>query len=299
MTGVTVLTPSYGYARYIVDTVRSVHGQLEGSARHVVQDGASVDGTMQVLKKYSWLDAASTPDRGQSDALNRAFSKADDEWIGWLNADEFYLPEGLRVLVDASREGDVVFGDSIFVDERGRFLRLVPQHPMHSFVLRNYGPFVSSCAAIFRRSVLGDLPWDIDVNRVMDWDLYLRLQQRGARFVYVPYPVGAFRVHSERITARPAEEHAASYALLQQRYGLRRSGLMQAAGHAAHGVLKLCHGGYLRQRRTQSFVGADMRWFADEHACRAVQALLRVAARRTVGSRREAVAIRVVQDDSR
>ena len=62
---------------------------------------------------------------------------------------------------------------------------------------------ISSCSAIFRRSVLGQDPWDVAIRRVMDWDLYLRLLERGANFLFVPVPIGAFRLHPDQVTAIP------------------------------------------------------------------------------------------------
>ena len=88
----------------------------------------------------------SEPDEGQSDALNRALARARGRWIAWLNADEFYLPDGLAAL---GREGDrtgadVVYGDTLFVDGDGRLTRLLPQHRFIAVVLRSYGLFIST-----------------------------------------------------------------------------------------------------------------------------------------------------------
>src|SRR6266542_3259162 len=92
---VSVLTPALDYGRFIEDGIMSVDGQEELSIEHIVQDGGSGDETIEVLRRHTELQWESEPDRGQSDALNRALRRSTGRWIGWLNADEFYLPGGL------------------------------------------------------------------------------------------------------------------------------------------------------------------------------------------------------------
>lgn len=277
MSTVSVLTPSYRYRRFIEDALASVAVQHGIQVEHVVQDAASDDGTVEALASWQHVRWRSEPDLGQSDGLNRALTRATGEWIGWLNADEFYLPAGLSHLVKiGERTGaDVVFGDCVFVDEVGRLLRLLPSHSFNATVLRFYGPFVANCAAVFRRAALDEAPWDVAVTRIMDWELYLKLSARDARFVWTPYPVGAFRVHPGRITAQPASAHRKSYELVFSRYGLSRSKATRFIGRALHGMLKLSGGSYFRQRRAQRLGGCNLRWFATEEGARNAAQLLR------------------------
>lgn len=261
---VSVLTPSFNYGRFIGDALTSVREQGGLAVQHVVQDAESSDDTRRVLRRFQpepdWL---SEPDRGQSDALNKALSRAEGEWVSWLNADEFYMPGGLKALVDAAdRSGaDVVYGDAVFIDRAGRLLQLVPQHPFHEYLLRWYGCYIASCTTLFRRSALGDAPWDPEMKLAMDWDLYLRLRNRGARFAYVPYPVGAFRVHEDQVIAQPIERHREDFRKLARRYGVMGPGLRKL-GRWPHDVYKLFDGAYPRQIKASRMKGADMRWFA-------------------------------------
>jgi glycosyltransferase involved in cell wall biosynthesis len=274
---ISVLTPSYQYGRFLSDAIESVLRQGV-QLEHVIQDGGSTDQTHEVLEGAAptvrWV---MEPDSGQSDALNRALTRARGEWVAWLNADEFYLPGGLARLFDAAKEtgADVVYGDCVFVDEHGRVLRLVPQHRFYRRILEQFGPFIASCATIFRREVLGETPWDPAVERIMDWDLYLRLAAAGARFHWVPYPVGAFRVHGSRITARPAEEFEDSYRRVSDRWGLPRGSIWLRVGRLMHGLAKLAAGSYARQVRARRLRGRDLRWFQTDEGWRTAVALLR------------------------
>jgi glycosyltransferase involved in cell wall biosynthesis len=263
---VSVLTPSYGYGRFIKDALDSVARQEGVSTEHIVQDAGSQDETIKILRasgdRVSWR---SEPDRGQSDGLNRAFRSARGRWIAWLNADEFYFPGGLQTLVDAGEEAgaDVVFGDVVFIDAAGKLLRLVPQHRYSSLLLRHYGPYIGSCAAVFRRSTLGSDPWDTDIVRVMDWDLYLKLDAQGARFLHVPFPVGGFRIHDAQITAQPSEPFAADTQAVRARYGIPGRRWKRPA-RLLHASYKLLSGAYRKQVIARRRRGTDLRWCRPE-----------------------------------
>ncbi len=269
---VSVLVPSYGYAHYIGDAIESVLQQTGPPTELIVQDGCSDDGTVDVLGRYEGtLRWASEPDRGQSDALNKAWTRAQGRWVGWLNADEFYLPGGLSALVaEGDRtSADVVYGDTAFVDADGRLARLVPEHRFSPKVLESYGCFISTVSCLVRRSSVEAAPIDSGMRRMMDWDLYLRMLRGGARFGYVPTPVGAFRQHDTRITATETrgffqrlnlgDGFGEEYELMRRRYGAFRA---RRAGHLLHGGLKLVDGGYRRQMRARRLGDVDLRWFA-------------------------------------
>jgi hypothetical protein len=284
LTDVTVLTPSLGYGRFIEDNILSVLRQDGVSVQHVIRDGGSSDETLAVLRRYHEIEWRSESDRGQSDALNKALAKARGPWIAWLNADEFYLPGGLAELVrrgDAT-SADVVYGDNVFVDERGCVERLVPQHPFSPLILRLYGCYISSSSAIFRRSSLPAEPWDTSVRMMMDWDLYLRLASQGAKFEKVDLPVGAFRRHESQVTARRSDFED-EYARLFARHGISPSS--RRWGRWLHGAYKLASGAYLRQWRATRFHGRSLLWTSDDAGRATFEALLRSAYGRTVASR--------------
>lgn len=276
MTDVSVLTPSYAYGRFLEDAIVSVLRQDGVSVEHVVQDGLSPDETIDVLRRFdgqiSWV---SERDQGQSDALNKALSRARGRWIAWLNTDDFYLPWGLAELVrrgDAT-SADVVYGDTVFVGEDGSMARLVPQHPFSALILRLAGSYIGSCSAIVRRSSLPPEPWDATLRVVMDWDLYLRLASSGARFEKVDYPVGAFRRHERQVTAQPSHDLYEEHARLSARYDITPS--RQRWGRPLHRGYKLITGAYMRQLRAGRFHGLDLRWFRDEAGEERFRALLR------------------------
>jgi Glycosyl transferase family 2 len=274
MTDVSVLTPSYGYGRFIADSIESVLRQDGLTIEHIIQDGASQDETLDVLRSFEGrVHWTSEPDQGQSDALNRALTKASGRWVAWLNADEYYLPGGLKALVDeAERSGaDVIFGDAVEVNEGGRLLQLRPEHPFASTILRNYGPYPNTVSLIVRRALLDETPWDPTLKVVMDWDLYLGLLRKGASFRHVPYPVGAYRRHEGQASAGPGSRETT---IVRQRYGIPLHRFNRRSGRALHRLYKLFALAYVRQLRARPLLGREFRWFDRENGAETFSLLL-------------------------
>ena len=264
-TTISVLTPSYQYARFLGDALESASEQAF-LKEHIVVDGASTDGTVDVLasRASEQLIWKSEPDDGQSDALNRALSMAGGEWIGWLNADEFYLPGAFEAVAGvASRsDADVIFGSGVFVDESGHLIRLLEPHRFSRQVLRHYGPYMLSAAIFFRRAILPPDPWDVSLRTIMDWDVYLRLAASNARFAQLRRPLSAFRIHDAQVTATPLAPGNTEHRRVRQRYHIVDHPSMRLAGKAEHMFLRGLDGHYLAEWRTRRrFAGADMRWF--------------------------------------
>jgi hypothetical protein len=267
----SILTPSRNYCSFLADALKSVARQNDGDVEHIVVDGASTDGTPQLLREWSdQIQFVSELDNGQSDALNKAAAMSKGDWLGWLNADEFYLPRALETVRAALRQtpdADVVYGDCCLVDEYGHLIRLLPQHSFCPRTLRWYGPIIASCAFFIRRAALPESMWDVRLKRMMDWELYLELERQGARFVHVPAPLAAFRVHGAQATASPVpiwtgeSLHIRAGHQLAMRPATARA--LRALGRVEHGVHKLSVGAYKRQGSVrQKLRGKDLRWFA-------------------------------------
>lgn len=281
---ISVLTPSLNYGRFIEDALLSTHAQPDRNLvfEHIVQDGQSSDDTIAMLSSFDGnLDWSSEADLGQSDALNRALARAEGRWIAWLNADEFFMPGGLAQLVRVGErtDTDVVYGDCVIIDEDGCLVRLQPQHHFSRRVLSEYGCFIASSSVVFRRSMLGEAPWDVGIRRVMDWDLFLKLAANGAVFRHVPFPVGAFRLHPAQVTSSPWHEWIEEDASVASRHGQPPDHLVRWSRYRVarrwHRFYKLMEGAYLRELRARALLGKDIRWFHSEEGQANTSALLR------------------------
>lgn len=87
---ISVITPSFNSVRYIEEAIQSVLKQDYPNVEHIIIDGGSTDGTLDILKRYSHLRWLSKSDNGQSDAMNKGFLISTGDVIVYLNADDFF-----------------------------------------------------------------------------------------------------------------------------------------------------------------------------------------------------------------
>jgi glycosyltransferase involved in cell wall biosynthesis len=269
---ISILTPVRNYLEYLPDALDSVNlqrGSMPGDieVEHIVMDGASTDGTAEYLASRTDLVWHSEPDRGQSDALNKALALATGDWIGWLNADEFYLPNTLRILGEelSSTNADVVYGDYCEVTSDGRFSRAVIGNPFRGSLIRWRGTVIPTCASFIRADVLRRMTFDSDLRFVMDWDLWLGLLASGASFCHVPMLLSAFRLHSGQMTARPDFRGSPEFDRVRERYDLKPMPpielILRGWHDGQHKLLKVTSGAIRRERLlAREFMGGDLRW---------------------------------------
>lgn len=226
---VSVLTPSFGQARWLEDNLSSVEAQTYPMIEHVVADGGSTDGSVEILRKHSrdGLSWVSEPDGGQSDAINRAFDRSSGEIIGWLNSDDAYfgptvIKEAVALFV-ADPAVTVVYGHALLVNAEGRILQALWVPPFDRTLLRIHD-FIIQPAAFIRRSAVGSLLVDPSYDFTMDYELFLRLSRRH-RFRRLDRLVAIDRHHPARKSYTMPETWAADSARLAQRYRIARGPL--------------------------------------------------------------------------
>lgn len=185
---ISIITVCFNSALTLGDTLESVSAQSHPEIEHIVVDGASTDGTLEVIELYGKHVAQliSEPDQGIYDAMNKGLRLATGEIIGFLNADDIYADNGVLEMVSAimATTGlDALFGDAEFVSpdrpdqpvrryrsERFRPERIawgwMPAHPalfLRRHVYENYGLFCTDyriagdfeyCARIFHNNTL-------------------------------------------------------------------------------------------------------------------------------------------------
>lgn len=171
----------------------------------VVQDGASTDGTLEILQTYGEaIKLVSTPDKGPGYALFAAIERAQGEILGSCLADEELLPHavtwGVRQL-GRHPDAAAVYGDHYITDIDGRITGLVRPGPWdfdQVLFSRFIPPF---CASFFRRSSFDEAGLRA-YNDCGEFEIWIRL---GAKFpiVYQPGLVSKYAVHPEELSNQP------------------------------------------------------------------------------------------------
>ena len=199
---VSVLTPSLNQAAWLPHNLRSVACQTYPAIEHIVMDGGSTDGSVEVLRaagdSVRWT---SEPDKGQSDAVNKAFRESTGEIVGWINSDDAYFD--CRVVEDivayfiAHPDVDVVYGHAAQIAEDGTIIWMIWVPGFVRRVLRIVN-FIGQPVAFIRRSALSDPMLDVTFDFAMDYELWLRLDAQGRCFHRIPRIVAVDRQHAAR-----------------------------------------------------------------------------------------------------
>jgi glycosyltransferase involved in cell wall biosynthesis len=210
MTLVSIVTPSYNQAKYLEQTMLSVLDQDYPSIEYIVIDGASTDGSTDIIKKYSdklayWI---SEKDGGQAEAINKGFARATGEIIAWLNSDDYYLPGTVSAAVkafDENPEAVLVYGDMLAVDENGTTFNTLTYRQLTLEDLLCF-QIIGQPAVFMRRSALqktsGLSP---DFHFLLDHLLWIQLAQHG-KLLHVNQTWSAARYHAEAKNRAKAAE---------------------------------------------------------------------------------------------
>jgi glycosyltransferase involved in cell wall biosynthesis len=230
---VSILTPSKDQGRWISQNIASVDDQTYPTIEHIVVDGGSTDETLSILQSADtntrrWSSAA---DRGQSQAINRAYRSSSGEIIGWLNSDDAYFSrDAVSLAVDAFLKYPsvaVVYGHAALVSADGLLMQTI-WVPKFSYQMLRLHDFLVQPAAFIRRSALdSDFMVDEEFDYTMDYELWLRLGARHA-FYRVPRVLAIDRHHLNRKSYTRRDVAAANRLVLNQRYGVHISRRSQA-----------------------------------------------------------------------
>ena len=181
---ISIVTVSYNAAATIEDAIRSVLQQTYPHIEYIVIDGGSKDGTVDLLRRYDtqishWV---SEPDKGIYDAMNKGIALATGEYIGFLNADDFFANnDSVQKIVDhlLGKNTDAVFSQLDIVDpsDLDRVQRKYRVATYSRFMLKN-GVMPPHPTFYCRKSCytqLGVAPYKTDYRIAADFELLVRM----------------------------------------------------------------------------------------------------------------------------
>lgn len=228
---ISIVTVSYNQCDFIRQNIESVKNQNYPKIEHIIVDGGSTDGTLEILKEYPHLVWSSEPDHGQSHALNKGFRKAKGEFLGWINSDDWYEPNVLRQVVEALKEYPVVLGGCEKSTRDGSRIEVNPNVPRNFFDILKYWVMFSTPdqpGVFFRKSALEEVQLapgiflDEELDYCMDVELWMRLSKKNKFQHQLPLVTSHFRWYEDsktgsnmaaayRETSRIFVRHAANF----------------------------------------------------------------------------------------
>ena len=208
---------------YLGQALESAFAQSRPPEEIIVVDGGSTDGTGEILQSYgdriSWFRQEG---KGVSRAKNQAIARAGGDYIAFLDADDLWYPEKLKIQVDFLN-GHPEFGfcssDVDFFNEEGTFIQgaiKAEKKPHSGYVFDDLftNNFISSATIMLRRECFERAGlFDGEIFYAEDTDMWLRVAKEF-QLGYIPQSLAKYRVHPGART----QEFAKHYASLEKIY---------------------------------------------------------------------------------
>ena len=199
---VSIITPSFNQAPYLEATIQSVLEQDYPRIEYIIVDGGSSDGSVDVIKKYAGRLAwwVSEQDKGQTDAINKGFNRANGEILAWLNSDDTYNPGAVSAAVKYLTENPdvaMVYADCNYINEQGGVIGKFNSAQTDHRRLREGYVHIPQQTMFFRANYWQELgPLDPSFYFAMDYDLWTRIASRAPIKYLAGQTWANFRIHT-------------------------------------------------------------------------------------------------------
>lgn len=215
----SIVTPSFNSVHTIRETLESVRAQDYPDLEHLVIDGGSTDGTLEIVREFPHVRWVSEKDEGHWHAMDKGIRMATGEAFAILNSDDFYRPGALRAVGEALAahpQWDGVFGDIVYVDGDGREIFRREEAGWDPFIVW-CGFGIAHHQSFFLRKAtyerLGPYRYG-EFKGTCDLEYLYRLVRARASIGHIPQPLVNFRFHQhgqsvdQRIVENMARESA-------------------------------------------------------------------------------------------
>jgi glycosyltransferase involved in cell wall biosynthesis len=230
---VTVVIPAYNAESFIAQAIESVLSQDHIVVQLIVVDDGSTDRTGSIADSVDdpRVTLVSGPNRGVSRARNIGLERAKGEAIGFLDADDYWLPNKLGVQLDALEEDPqlVAIGSLMrYESAQGRILgtagQSVSREEQDLIAQARLMPFPLS-SILFRTNIVADLGgFDEETpGQVEDLELMARLALVG-KIRCVPEVLGVYRIHGKSVSAQDHKSQRAATRFVRARLRERERG---------------------------------------------------------------------------
>lgn len=218
----SVVTVVYNNVRDIGHTLLSVTQQDYPHIEYIVLDGASTDGTQDVIRKFSDKISIfrSEPDKGIYDAMNKALTLATGDYVIFMNSgDTFYDLKTVSRVFATAPAADMYYGETEMMDENGKSLGRRRHKAPAVFTWKSfrYGMSVSHQAIYIRRSLTGFYDGEYQLSADIDW--ILNAAKKARKIVRVEGYVARYLVGGMS-KKRHRQSLKERFQIMQKHYGL-------------------------------------------------------------------------------
>ena len=199
MPKITIVTATYnlikaGRKEFFKKCIESIYSQTYKNFEHIIIDGASDDGTLDLIKEIAPRSTViSEPDKGIYDAFNKGVKKASGEYVHFLNSDDYYTDKkSLEISAKylSATGADFSCSDCYFVDENGKITNVFYANLETFFYIM---PFCHQTMITKKEALIKAGFFDTKYKIAADYDLIIDLILNGASFVKIPGLIANFR----------------------------------------------------------------------------------------------------------
>lgn len=174
---ISIITVTYNAEKVLEPTLRSVAGQTFRDFEHIIVDGQSSDGTLELASRYAddRMQIHSKADNGIYHGMNRGLKYARGKYVIFLNAGDKFASKGTLALYAeaAQKSPDIIYGDTVIVDGEGAILG--PRHLSAPGILtyKSYlkGMLICHQAFMVRREIAPQYSREFRLSADYDWCL--------------------------------------------------------------------------------------------------------------------------------
>ena len=191
---ISVIIVTYNSEKDLENAIQSYILQDYENKELIIIDGKSIDGTVDIIKKYSGYIAywCSEPDKGIYDAMNKGWHRANGDYILYLGCDDCLLAGGLSALGNNANGADLVFGDVKCLHTGGEIRERITT--INFEVIRKHAIF-SHQSLIMKKEVFEKYNgFNCNYQILADYDLILRAYLGGAKMQYVHHFISLFNM---------------------------------------------------------------------------------------------------------
>lgn len=201
----SIITITYNSERYLEKTLESVQEQSFQDYEHLVWDGGSSDGTIEIVKKFPKIKIRIGKDKGISDAMNKGAEIAKGEFLLHLHSDDMLHCQDTLHLVNAFLENrpdlSWIYGQAEVIDSEGNLIRTTKHIPYKRRLLRKYNIITHPSSFVSRKLFIESGGFRKDLRYCMDYELWLRLSKIASAKA-MPFIVSKFREHNHSLSSR-------------------------------------------------------------------------------------------------
>jgi glycosyltransferase involved in cell wall biosynthesis len=209
---VSILIPCFNAKHFVAEAIESALAQTWAAKEVIIVDDGSTDGSLEVIRHYDGRIRWETgPNQGGNATRNRLLDLSSGEWLQYLDADDFLLPQKVERQMEFAGhhpDCDIICSPTIWEKmEDGRLFSVKTRfpEPRDPWILLARWCLPQTGGPLWKRSALRRVgAWQVGQPCCQEHELYCRMLEKGCRFAFTDDCLTVYRDwdHSSRVTGR-------------------------------------------------------------------------------------------------